>query len=98
MSVLESMACGTPAVIQDLPEYDPTVFVHEQTVLKFSPRHPEALARALLRLAHDSALRETLGSQGPAVAREHADYNSEMARLETLYRSVIKPKRLLRRT
>lgn len=89
MTALESMACGTPVVIQDLPDYDPTIFVDGETALKVPPREPEALARALLRLALEPAFRETLRRRGPDVAAAHADYFSEMARLEGLYRELV---------
>lgn len=89
MTVLESMACGTPVIVQDLPEYDPSLFVDEETVLKVPPRDSEALGRAMFRLAFEPAVRDTLRRRGPAVATAHASYHSEMARLERLYRDVL---------
>jgi glycosyltransferase involved in cell wall biosynthesis len=90
MTVLESMACGTPVVIQDLPEYDPLVFIDGWTVLKVPARQPGALAHALIRLAQEPSTRTTLREQGPATAAAHADYFAEMARLESLYRDVLR--------
>lgn len=89
MTALESMACGTPVVIQDIPDYDPQIFIDKETVIRVPVRQPAALAGALLRLAHDADLRERLWRQGPSVTARHADYHSEMARLERLYRTLI---------
>jgi len=60
---IEAMACGVPVVaaahggLLDIVE-------HEVTGLLFRPRDADALAQALLRLADDTALRQSLGAAG----------------------------------
>ena len=89
MTVMESAACGTPVLIQDLPTYDPTIFVPDQTVIMVPPRDPEALARGITRLASDPSLRERLKIHGERMAVRHGDINVEMKRLERMYLDLI---------
>jgi glycosyltransferase involved in cell wall biosynthesis len=85
MTVMESAACGTPSIILDMQEYDPEIFVHARTVLRLDRLEPRALAQAIVTLAQDRQLREALGTNGVAMAKEHADYGREMGRLEEMY-------------
>jgi glycosyltransferase involved in cell wall biosynthesis len=89
MTVMESLACGTPAIVHDLPDYDPEIFVDGRTVLRVPLRDPRALAQAIVRLCRDSSLRETLIGHGTAMVQERANYETEMGRLEQLYRQVL---------
>jgi L-malate glycosyltransferase len=90
MTVMEAAACGTPAVIHDLPDYDPAVFVHEKTVLRVPLRDPQGLAEALLRIADEGPLRDTLRQGGLRMVYKHANYETEMARLEQLYSELMR--------
>jgi glycosyltransferase involved in cell wall biosynthesis len=85
LTVLESLACGTPAIVSDLAEYDAGLFRADDTVLRVPPEDAGALAAAMERLAADVALRRRLASAGREATRLQADYRSEMARLALLY-------------
>jgi glycosyltransferase involved in cell wall biosynthesis len=89
MSVAESLACKTPVIVSDLPDYDPELFAGERTVLRIDPRDPRALGEALQRLAADAQLRERLAETGAALVARSVDQDGEMDRLEAFYRTVI---------
>lgn len=91
MTVMESLACGTPAVISDLPDYDPALMVDGETVLRVPHKSPEALAAAFLRLANDEPLRRRLQAKGREMVERRASYSSEMRRLEALYERLAPP-------
>jgi glycosyltransferase involved in cell wall biosynthesis len=60
LKVFEYMAAGRAIVAPDQPNLR-EVLRHEQTALLFDPADPEALWRAILRLAEDPVLRQRLG-------------------------------------
>jgi glycosyltransferase involved in cell wall biosynthesis len=62
---VEAAALGTPSVVTDLPVFAETLGAG---ALRVAPGDPAALAGALVRLAHDDALRARLG----AAARQAA--------------------------
>ncbi len=93
MTVMESFACGTPVVVGDILDYEPDLFRHEKTVLSVPVRDPEALGTALVRMAREPDLRERLVARGLRVVAEHADYESEMARMEALCTDVARGRR-----
>jgi glycosyltransferase involved in cell wall biosynthesis len=88
MTVMEAAACGAACVIRDLPDYDPEVFVHEQSILRVPLRDPSDLGSALARLAADPSLRKRLRAGGHDMVETHASYAREMGRLEDLYRGL----------
>ncbi len=70
LPVVEAMQCGVPVACSNvaaLPE------IAGDAALLFDPRVPEEIARAVLSLAHDSALRKRLIEAGGRRAREFAD-------------------------
>jgi glycosyltransferase involved in cell wall biosynthesis len=85
MTLMEAAACGTPCIVNDLPDYDPDIFVHGQSVLRVQAGDYDALGSALLHLATDSGLRQRLRSGGRAMVERYACYASEMSRLGDLY-------------
>jgi glycosyltransferase involved in cell wall biosynthesis len=87
MSVVESIACGTPVIVQDRPDLDPAVFRNNETVLRVPPRDPQAVADAILRIVMDPALRERLRENGRRIP-EILDYDLEMQRLEVMYDAI----------
>lgn len=68
--ILESFAWGKALIGTDVPGPS-SCYTHEDTAIVVPPKDPQALADALLRLARDPALRETLGRR----ARAHANAN-----------------------
>ena len=91
MTVMESLAIGTPAVIGDLPDYDPEIFADGETVVRVRVADAAALANGVLRLRRDERLRETLRQNGRRIVSERADYRTEMSRLESLYAHLLSP-------
>jgi glycosyltransferase involved in cell wall biosynthesis len=70
LPLAEAMAAGVPVACSDrtaLPE------VAADAALLFDPRRPDALARALVALATDEALRTRLVAAGERRAREYTD-------------------------
>lgn len=60
VSLLEAMSVGLPVVVTNVGGM-PEVISHGGTGIMVPPQNPEALASAMLRLAHDPELSETLG-------------------------------------
>jgi glycosyltransferase involved in cell wall biosynthesis len=89
MSVVESIACGTPVVAQDQPSLDPAVFRQNETVLRVPPRDPEAVANAILRVVTDRVLRDRLRENGRRILPSF-DYDHEMQRLERVYDAIVR--------
>lgn len=89
MTVMESLACGTPVIISDLSDYDSDLFVDGRTVLRVPVADPDGLARGLLRLMGDTELREAIVRNGGRMVAERGAYTVEMQRLEAMYHSVI---------
>ncbi len=89
MTLMESAACGTPSVVHDLPDYDPSLFVDRETVMRVPRRNPEHLAEAIAAIATDENLRETLVRRARDLVERHANYEVEMHRLEGLYQGLV---------
>ncbi|MGH8163175.1 MAG: glycosyltransferase, partial [Rhodanobacteraceae bacterium] len=80
LPALEALACGTPAIVSraaSLPEVcgDAALYVEE-------PRDVRQWAAALLRIASDDALRQTLRASGPLQA---SSFSWKRTALETLH-------------
>src|SRR6185369_5229883 len=56
LTVLESMACGTPVVVGDIPDYDPRYIEKDQTVLMAEPTDAKSVAQAIISLLTDTSL------------------------------------------
>ncbi len=86
LTPLEAMAAGVPVVVSRCGGIVETV-QDGKTGFVVEPDNPAALANALLRLAEDNTLRETMGRAGRARALEftwHAVTNSMQVRYEQL--------------
>lgn len=59
---LEAMACGTPAVVADVPPFPETV---GDAALRVDPRAPRAIAAGVRRVLEDEPLRKRLVEAGP---------------------------------
>lgn len=88
MKLWEYLACGRPVVATAGPGYGDTV-VAFGSGLSAQPDDPDDLARQLLRLLSDEALRRTMGARGrTAVVRSHT-WSARAAQLEQLCLSAI---------
>ncbi|HJT26290.1 MAG TPA: glycosyltransferase family 4 protein [Pyrinomonadaceae bacterium] len=85
MSVLESMACGTPVLVSRIPNYDSHYIEENKTVLMVDPKDPAALATALTRLLQDRSLAQSLASEAERRVRLSGSYESQMAKMNELY-------------
>jgi glycosyltransferase involved in cell wall biosynthesis len=88
VSLLEAMACGCAIVVSDLPSATEWIS-DELSGLVVRPRDTEALARAMARLASDSALRERLGAEAVTVARRHAGFQDNMSCVQRIFTRLV---------
>jgi glycosyltransferase involved in cell wall biosynthesis len=75
VALMEAMALGVPCVSTTIAAI-PELIEHNRNGLLVPPANPEALFRALLRLANDSRLRSQLGQK----ARETVEAQYNLAR------------------
>ncbi|HEX3559041.1 MAG TPA: glycosyltransferase [Pyrinomonadaceae bacterium] len=90
MTVLESMACGTPVIVGDIPDYDPYYFEQGKTVLAADVNDPLALADALLRLLREPRLAESLSAEARRRVETKGSYEAQMSRMDELYRGLVR--------
>ena len=89
MTVLESMACGTPIVVGDIPDYDPFYFEPGRTVLTVPVGDSGALGDALLRLLRDTELARGLTAEARRRVETHGSYEAQMSRMNELYEGLV---------
>jgi glycosyltransferase involved in cell wall biosynthesis len=89
MSVLESLACGTPVVVSNIPNYDSVYIEAEETVLVADPDDVSSIASALTRMLEDSTLRQALTTEGRRRVETHGSYHAQMMHMEDLYYSLV---------
>lgn len=89
MTVLESMACGTPVVVGDIPDYDARYFEPGKTALAAKVGDPHSLAEALLRLLREPALAAGLSAEARRRVESNGSYEAQMSRMEQLYRGLV---------
>jgi len=89
LTVLESMACRTPAVVGRIAELDEHLFGDGVSVVMVPLRDPMSVASAVVRLMEDAAYRERLIESGRRIVETHGAYETEMKKLEGLYRSLL---------
>lgn len=88
MAVLEAMACGLPVVatrVGGIPE----LVISGKNGLLVEPGQTDQLAEALITLAKDGALRQSMGEAGYALAREKYDLEQHVSRLVGVYDMVL---------
>src|SRR5215208_207577 len=95
MSVLESMACGTPVLVSRIPNYDSYYIEEEKTVLMADQKDSAAVATALIRLLQGRSLAQSIAAEAERRVRSTGSYESQMARMDELYDkvSLAKPQR-----
>lgn len=85
MTALESMACGTPVVVGDIPDYDQYYFDKGKTVLMVNPADAGSVAQAIVELLTDSSLAETLSAEAERRVRERGSHDAQMSKMNQLY-------------
>ena len=81
------MAAGCGIVVSTAAIHD--AIDHDQTGMRVPPGDSSALARAILRLLEDPALRLRLGARARQVAVERYSWENTVAQLESLFHSVV---------
>jgi phosphatidylinositol alpha-mannosyltransferase len=85
--LLEGMAAGVPVVASDIPGFRTVLDDGVQGVL-VNPRDPPALAKAIIDLLHDPALRTRLGRAGQSKAVQY-DWPQVAAQVLDFYDQVL---------
>jgi len=85
LTVLESMACGTPVVVGNLPDYDTYYFAKDETVLMAEPTDARSVAEALTKLLLDPSLAQRLATEAERRVRASGSYESQMSKMNQLY-------------
>ena len=89
MSVLESMACGTPVIVSRIPNYDNTYIEDGKTVLMVNQNYSGLIANALIKLLQDRALAQSLAAAARRRVESSGSYESQMKRMEQLYQELL---------
>ena len=89
-AILEAMAHGVPCIATEIPGNTELV-KHYETGILVQREDPAELARAIVELADDDALRDRLGRAGRAQVEEHYDLAKVAERYAGLYRSLTSP-------
>jgi len=87
LGVLEAMACGVPVVATSVGGI-PDVIENRVNGLLVAPGQPDALARAIVTLLTDHALRSRLREAARSDVRKQFSTESVIKDLETLYREL----------
>jgi glycosyltransferase involved in cell wall biosynthesis len=85
--MFEYMARGLPVVCSNFPLWVEIVD-GAQCGITVDPRSPDAIAEAIRTLNTDPALAERLGENGRRAVSERYNWESELGKLEALYRQV----------
>jgi glycosyltransferase involved in cell wall biosynthesis len=90
MTVLESMACGTPTVIGNLPDYDKEYFENDRTTLMVDVNDSNEIAGAITRLLTDDGLTSRLTTEARRRVVETGGYEYQMGKMERIYESLVR--------
>lgn len=86
--VLEGMAAGKPIVASNIAGF-PDVIGNGESGLLVPEKDAPALANAIVRLAHDAALRETLGAHAREKIHTRLNWNNVARRFIDIYERVL---------
>ena len=87
-SAVEAMAAGRPVIATNVSSL-PEIVQDGMTGLLVPPRAPQKLADAMLTLADDVMLRESLGKAGARRVEEVFPLSAMLDKVESLFRSVL---------
>ncbi len=93
LTVLEAMATGKPVIATTVGGVSELV-EDGRTGILVPPKDPKALAQAILRLAKDPAMRESMGKEGQKRAIEKFDIKQTARQYEELYLKLLKREKL----
>lgn len=88
LKLYEAMACGVPVIVTRLPG-QAEIVEEARSGLVIEMEQPEALARAVLTITSDPALRQAMGANGSRWAAEHGDWTDRAIELDRLFRQRI---------
>lgn len=83
IALLEAMACETPNILLNLPNYAEIV-AHEESAYLVEPE-PAAVAAGVIRLLRDNELAGRIVRNGLQIVRQQADFQKEVSRVEAEY-------------
>jgi len=89
MSVLESMACGTPVLVSRIPNYDSQYIEEGKTVMMADKRYTGAVAASLIKLLQDQTLAQRLAAEARRRVTSSGSYESQMSKMSQLYQTLI---------
>ena len=90
MSVLESLASGTPVVVSDIPNYDAEYIEADKTVVLANPQNVDSVASALVRVLTDEEMARTITVEGRQRVQLHGSYEQQMLKMEELYKALVR--------
>ena len=89
VALLEAMACGLPVVVSDMPAI--LEWVKDGRNGFVVPRRDSpTIARRIVELINDTALRKTFSRENLAIAKRRADWEKNLDVLESIYRRLSK--------
>lgn len=88
-AIIEYMATGLPAIVTDVGG-NAEAIAHNEVGLVVPSRDPVALSEAILRLAHDPALRRRFGLAAQALAQSRYSLEACVENYMALYRRLLK--------
>ena len=83
--IMQAMACGLPVVCTSVGAISEAV-QDGRTGIMVATRNPQSLADGLARLMNDQFLRNQMGSEGYAFAREHFGVDVMLDKMEVVFR------------
>jgi len=89
MTVLESMACGTPTVIGDLSDYDRAYFENDLTTLMVDQKNSNAIADAVGSYLTNGDLSLSIAEEARRRVVATGGYEYQMGRMEQLYYGLV---------
>lgn len=87
-TIIEGLACGVTPIVSNIPTNTEWI-THRYNGLVVPDRDPQGLAESIISALSDSSLRRTFVERNVALAKEKAEYNQEMEKVEEVYRQYV---------